>query len=508
MGYQQSTQKQQAAGAQAETGSPQRRQKAVTRQRPEHFHISQLKRTYNRHTDTFTINISYETAPAALTQRTKEVAEAFGLGTDQTRRFTLYDNLDIHIRPTDVVLITGDSGSGKSALLKALKADLAEQAQDTRDIQISPETPIVETVGQNTTEAIQTLSCVGLNDAFLFLRPYRELSDGQKHRYQTALLAESEKMFWILDEFTSTLDRDTAKILAFNLQRQARRMGKAIIAATTHMDLQKDFAPNVHIHKRYGKEVTVKYYPKAKASACTLTRQMRLEQGTTSDYKTLSQFHYRANRLPPKRKIFTLKRKDELCAAIVYSYPSPVMFGRRQVWKGPFKQLQQEVSVISRVIVHPKYRSIGLGEKIVKETLPQAGTANVEAVAVMAKYNPFFEKAGMTRVAESKPNLHVCRALEQLEKLGFDTVLLSATAFTEQKISATGKEKVVNVFVELSKNDAIIRRRLANLKNVYPKHEEFIQKIRQLDTAELSLVLKKLGFASQSKVYLFWTNKL
>jgi ABC-type ATPase with predicted acetyltransferase domain len=479
----------------------------VTRRRPEHFHINQLKRTYNKETGTFTVNISYETAPAALTQRTKEVAEAFGLGTDQTRRFTLYDNLNIHIRPTDIVLITGDSGSGKSALLKALKADLAEQAQDARDIPVNPDAPIVETIGQNTTEAIQTLSYVGLNDAFLFLRPYRELSDGQKHRYQTALLAASDKPFWILDEFTSTLDRDTAKILAFNLQRLARRLGKAVIAATTHMDLQKDFAPNVHIHKRYGKEVTVKYYPKNKAAACTLTRQMHLEQGTTADYKTLSQFHYRANRLPPPRKIFTLKRKEELCAAIVYSYPSPVMFGRSKVWKGSIKQLQQEVSVISRVIVHPKYRSIGLGEKIVKETLPQAGMPCVEAVAVMAKYNPFFEKAGMTRMAESKTNPHVSHALEQLETLSFDASLLSATGLTQQKILAIGKESIVNVLVDLSKNDAIIRRRLANLKNVYPKHEEFTQKIRQLDASGLSIMLKKLGFASQSKVYLFWTNK-
>ena len=52
----------------------------MTHRRPEHFHINQLKRTYNRQTDTFTINISYETAPTTLTQRTKEVAEAFGLG--------------------------------------------------------------------------------------------------------------------------------------------------------------------------------------------------------------------------------------------------------------------------------------------------------------------------------------------------------------------------------------------------------------------------------------------
>jgi hypothetical protein len=52
----------------------------LTHRRPEHFHIRQLKRTYNHETDTFTINLSYETAPTILTERTKEVAEAFGLG--------------------------------------------------------------------------------------------------------------------------------------------------------------------------------------------------------------------------------------------------------------------------------------------------------------------------------------------------------------------------------------------------------------------------------------------
>ena len=90
----------------------------MTRRKPEHFQIHKLKRTYNRKTDTFTFNISYTTAPATTTNRIKQVAEAFGLGTDQTRKFTLYDNLNLHIKPADIVLITGDSGSGKSTLLK------------------------------------------------------------------------------------------------------------------------------------------------------------------------------------------------------------------------------------------------------------------------------------------------------------------------------------------------------------------------------------------------------
>ncbi|MGC8998781.1 MAG: hypothetical protein ACP5JW_05230 [Candidatus Bathyarchaeia archaeon] len=38
------------------------------------------------------------------------------------------------------------------------------------------------------------------------------------------------------------------------------------------------------------------------------------------------------------------------------------------------KQFQNEISTITRVIIHPKYRAIGLGIRLVREKLPLAGT--------------------------------------------------------------------------------------------------------------------------------------
>ncbi|NLF87221.1 hypothetical protein GX563_00190 [Candidatus Bathyarchaeota archaeon] len=90
---------------------------------------------------------------------------------------------------------------------------------------------------------------------------------------------------------------------------------------------------------------------------------MSISQGTTAHYRAQSEFHYRAGRTPPPRKIFVLKRRNELCGAIVYCYPPPMSFGRKQVWKGDMKQLQHDISIINRIVIHPKYRSIGLGEK-------------------------------------------------------------------------------------------------------------------------------------------------
>lgn len=68
------------------------------------------------------------------------------------------------------------------------------------------------------------------------------------------------------------------------------------------------------------------------------------------------------------------------------------------------RELNERLSIISRVVVHPKYRTIGLGNKLVRETLAFAGTPFVEMVAVMAKYNPFAEKAGMEKIAEQPPS--------------------------------------------------------------------------------------------------------
>jgi ABC-type lipoprotein export system ATPase subunit len=301
----------------------------------EFFRIRQYARKYDRETGKFIINISYETAAPEPTERVIGVAEGFGLGLDQWQKFVIYDNVELKIGPADIVYITGDSGSGKSVLLKALEKDILQDMElssiNIADIKPEPDKPLIETVGESLEEGLELLSKVGLNDAFLFLRSYEQLSDGQKYRYKIAKMIESQAQFWIMDEFAATLDRDTAKIVAYNLQKLARQQGKAVIAATTHTDLFEDLAPSIHIHKRFGKEITVNYYPNESAKECSLIKEMRIEQGLVQDWRMLAAFHYRSHKIAGPRKIFCLKRGDELCGVIVYCYPPPTCFGRRLV---------------------------------------------------------------------------------------------------------------------------------------------------------------------------------
>jgi ABC-type lipoprotein export system ATPase subunit/GNAT superfamily N-acetyltransferase len=468
-----------------------------------------MRRTYDRLSGKFTFNIAYETAAPEPSDRVVAVAEGFGLGLDQWEKFIIYDNVELNIGPTDIVYITGDSGSGKSVLLKALEKDIKQDMGlnhiNINDILPIIGKPLIETVGKTLEEGLELLSKVGLNDAFLFLRSYEQLSDGQKYRYKIAKMMESKTQFWIMDEACATLDRDTAKIVAYNLQKLARQQGKAVLAATTHTDLFENLNPSVHIHKRFGKEITVNYYPNKPAKECNLVKEMRTLEGSTEDWRKLACFHYRSHKIAGPRRIFCLKRGDELCGVIVYCYPPPTCFGRRLVLpKMSMKELNDKLSIISRVVVHPKYRTIGLGVKLVHETLAKAGTPYVEMPAVMAKYNPFAEKAGMQKIAEQPPPKEALKIAETLQHLGFNIQLLGSEKYVLNKLQILNDEdleKVREAFIKHC-HTRFMKYFFRNMP--FGKKEVYAKEVRKASLERLTRLIKVSGFLLQTKVYLFW----
>lgn len=478
----------------------------VGKVRRETIKIERWTRKYDRSTGTFKINIRYK-CKTEVTPRTIGVAEAFGIGVDDYTEHVIYDDLTLKIGPKDIVYITGDSGSGKSVLLRAMEKDLGNKAININKISVDPDKPIIETVGRTFDEALMLLSRVGLNDAYLFLRRYHELSDGQKYRYKLAKLMESDKQWWLMDEFCSTLDRDTAKIVAYNVQKQARRMGKAIIASTTHTDLFEDLKPSVHIHKGWGKRIQVKYYPNKLNKVCSITRQMRIEEASLSDYKQLAEFHYRNPKTyPPPLKIFKLTRGDELAGVIFYAPSPPNIYGRTKFFgrQLSIREVNEKLATISRVIIHPKYRSIGLGVKLVSETLPLVGKPYIETMAVMAKYNPFFEKAGMKRVAVRKLDKSIMKAVEGLERLGFKRYLLASREANKARLNQLSREGVEDVKAILVSVSPAYYKRLRSTKRIYPKRGEYRAWLEKADNETLAKVIARLAVLAQEKVYLIW----
>ena len=350
---------------------------------------------------------------AEVTERILAVCEAFGLGVDEAKRFVVFDNFSLEFRRGDLIYVTGDSGGGKTLLLKAFKNYFGDEAVELNDIEVNPEETLIEGIGRDVKEAIEILSMVGLNDAFLFLRRFRELSDGQKYRYKLAkLLDKKEKSVWVVDEFCVSLDRVMARVVAYLFRKVARKLGKTVIVASAHDDLIEDFQPDIVVRKGFEGDVEV-VRNEVEQKPCSICENVRVEKGSIEDYEKLKRFHYRSKNEKDKASLrvkdcYRLLYGDSLIGVIVYSHsylnlkPRNMVFGERYVYTPgdlyKARLINKEIARISRVVIHPKFRGIGLGEYLVRETLPKVNAKVVEVLAVMAKYNPFFEKAGMMRV--------------------------------------------------------------------------------------------------------------
>ena len=190
------------------------------------------------------------------TDRVLEIAEAFGLGLDD-KEFVVFDHQEVEIEQGDVVYITGQSGSGKSVALRELLYLMTEEGLRIADIDSVElqNVPLIDQIGKNTTDALNLLSIAGLNDAYLFIRKPSELSDGQRYRFRLAKVIESGAKVWFADEFLAVLDRTTALVIAFNMQKMARKNGATLIVATTHTDMVPDLAPTLIIHKQYREKI-------------------------------------------------------------------------------------------------------------------------------------------------------------------------------------------------------------------------------------------------------------
>ncbi len=189
------------------------------------------------------ITIRYPFRPVRRSLLANQVADLFGLD-DTPLSHTIAEDVALDVRPTDLVLFTGPSGSGKSSLMREVARQLG--ATDANALEL-PAVPLVEALPGTLEERLATLAGCGLSEARLLLRTPGELSDGQRYRFRTAFALAMATTPVVLDEFSAALDRTLAKVVAFNLRKLVTRSGVGVLAATTHEDIVDDLNPDVWV---------------------------------------------------------------------------------------------------------------------------------------------------------------------------------------------------------------------------------------------------------------------
>lgn len=228
------------------------------------------------------LSVTAEYDPPA-TPSVRGIVEAFGL---QGTRLSvdIVKNLRIEASGGNIILVIGPSGTGKSLLLSALdpkfeskhvriirrsrSGDTLYTAGWMRDL--PDDIPIIDVFSRQwgVERSIEALNYAGLSEAFVYLKPYRLLSRGQRYRARLADLLVRPEQVWLLDEFCSDLDPITAGIVASNFRKLITRTQRiAFIAAANHkhfasalrptrvLQLRHGFAPRVLSNREFNDEI-------------------------------------------------------------------------------------------------------------------------------------------------------------------------------------------------------------------------------------------------------------
>lgn len=144
----------------------------------------------------------------------------------------------------NILLICGNSGSGKSSILRALSRNVLHQhsSYDRDKCVISQFSTLDEK------SACELLCGVGLSSVPTWLKKVDQLSNGERARFDVCKAifdAENYNMdFVIIDEFTSVVNREAAKSMSFSLQRYARQKHLKLVIASCHYDIIDWIQPN------------------------------------------------------------------------------------------------------------------------------------------------------------------------------------------------------------------------------------------------------------------------
>lgn len=154
-------------------------------------------------------------------------------------RFDLAAELPVEDPAWGVGLIVGPSGSGKTSLGREIfGADAFWEPEDWPRDQ-----PIIDAIAATSdfNAVTAALAGVGLGDVPAWLRPFPVLSNGEKFRANLARVICEAPDRVVIDEFTSVVDRQIAKVGAFAFAKAWKRLhakgGNQCVLLSCHYDI-------------------------------------------------------------------------------------------------------------------------------------------------------------------------------------------------------------------------------------------------------------------------------
>jgi len=265
----------------------------------------------------------------------------------QSRRWKA--ELPIDERPWNVGLIVGSSGSGKTTCAKHLWPDELSERFTWSGNSLIDDFPKDKSVAEIT----EALSAIGFSTIPAWLRPFSVLSNGEQFRATIARSLIEQTGIVVVDEFTSVVDRQVAKVASHAVQKYVRRTDRQFVAISCHHDVIEWLQPD-WIFKPDSCEFDWRCLRRRPAINIEVARI------PYDAWRLFAPFHYMSRELTKAARCFGLWADGTLAAFIgVRHQPNATI---------------RNFKAVSRIVTLPDWQGIGLAFDLLK-TVASAYTA-------------------------------------------------------------------------------------------------------------------------------------
>lgn len=268
--------------------------------------------------------------------RVQAVKDQFDLS-DSHSRERFKGEIPIDDVDWNIGVIYGGSGTGKSTIANHIWGDRVIENFEYSENSILNDFPD----GKSVKEISKVLNSVGFSSPPSWLKPYSVLSTGEKMRVDIARALLEDRDLIVFDEYTSTVNRDVAKIGSAAIQKRIRRIDNQFIAVSCHDDIIQWLEPDWTFCTD---DMTFREYKGDRLRRPKIQIKIFRQRGL---WRIFRKYHYLNKSLNPScHQWVGYYNGRPICFAGMLHQPHPT---------------DDSLKRLSRLVVLPDYQGIGIG---------------------------------------------------------------------------------------------------------------------------------------------------